>query len=129
MLLADKIHKIRENVDAINSFFKNYDKLEFKIINKGSIEVIAGSDLSVKYDIKIFFHEIYFMSTPLEWSSTPTYKFNIIKILQDESEINGKFYLEKGWFLFEFSSDAFPGCKNYITASSISYEINKVVLT
>lgn len=118
--------ELQSTVAEINTFLQTKPWLDFEIIayDQQKLTVIGSIDPSSRHNIEIYFDDVFFVSSPVEWK-TDTTKI-VLCIIEGEQavKLNIKFRVEIGYFIFQFVSEDYPedfGC--LIAARNISYLI------
>lgn len=113
-------------IREINTFLQRELWFDFEIMEyKNSRLMLFGSvDATYRHDIEIYFHDVFFVSAPMEWQTdTSTPPLELVKG-EEADRLNINFQVEHGFYIFRFNPEYYPrefGC--FIAAKEIKYKL------
>ncbi len=120
------IENINNEIFKINEYLKKCLWMDFEVCQTSFIQAeIAGrKDSSInKYAISIIFEQPYFIQGPLFWSLDNDKNFINLASEQEFTEINTKYQIEEGYYLFKIIMEDFEGNAFYIAATGLKCNI------
>ena len=100
-----------KTVRIINKIILNHSWFDFEIINYDGYNLsLGGSSKSLlepmmKYDLRIKFSDIFFISSLSNWSSDITQSPFSIVTGDEARKLNLKYHVEKGYSLFKINAE------------------------
>jgi len=129
MFLIKKVHILTE-IKKINEYLKKCLWMDFTLCqsHNGHIEFFGAIDQTYNnyidnYEIKIVFEQPYFISSLFSWTMDPSRPAINLVSEDEEYELNTKYKIELGNYLFKINVEDFESPPIIIAAKKIGCEI------
>lgn len=116
--------EVRTKVAEVNGFLAGCSWMDFEVLRyeSGTLVVMGSLDISDPHDIEVHFHEVAFVSLPIEWKTDTTKP--VLSVFEGDKAVtvNLTFQVEQGHHLFRFAPEDYPdqfGC--LVGAKGISW--------
>lgn len=115
------IKSLNEEIEKINRYLENCRWMDFEICQLSFIRIEVGGQIDEilnKFAILIFFEQPTFVQCPLLWGLDDSKKFIELASEEEFKEINKKYFIEEGNFLFKINMEDYKE-PAYIAARDI----------
>lgn len=123
-----ELEQIKREIEKVNNYLRKCSWMDFTLAqaNPGKIELYGAVDQSYNnyidnYEIRIDFEQPYYLSSIFNWNTDTTKP--VLELINDDSELNLRYKIEKGHYIFRIYSDEFDNSPIYIVAKGISCKI------
>lgn len=119
-------NSVKNELEKINLYLAKCLWMDFEFCRMDAGEIVlAGSiDHSFnRYDIEIIFEQPHFVSSLLFWHTDTSKAFIQLVSETEERELNDKYRIERGNFIFQINVEGFENPPIFIAAKKISYKI------
>jgi hypothetical protein len=123
----DIMKEITDKIYQINQFIKEKQWFDFEligIVNK-ALTIIGSTDFSYYHELKIVFHDVFYVQCPDKWKSDTSNDIIVIPELEEQKQINISYEIEQGYLLVKFIAEDIGPI--YISCKRIDYIAEKVI--
>jgi hypothetical protein len=118
--------EVNNEINKINNYLSKCLWMDFEFCRMNASQVIMSGSIDqsyAEYAINICFEQPHFISSLFLWQTDTSKPFIQLVTYEDENELNAKYQVEQGNYIFKVNVENFESPPIFIAAKKITCEI------